>query len=361
MRSQTIIGRCGSTGLKPAVCLVLFETLIALFLPVFHLSTSVNAQEKAPLKLIATTPLPGFSGDFDHFAVDLRGNRLFLAAEDHKTVEVFDLRTGKSLHSITGFGQPHAILFLPDTNKLIVTDGDDFGRVALVDGKSYEILDTIKLPPGVDGAIFNPLTKDYYVESGGGTGAATHLLNIIDAKNFKHVGDITLPGNHSEAMAVDRAGKKLYVNLTGTNEVGVVDLATRQLISRWPVPNAKVENSMVLDEPNHRLFIATRQPPTFFVFDTDTGKVVTSLPCAPFNDDMWFDRPRKRIYATGSETTTVIQQRDADHYEHVAEVPTGYRAKTSILVPELNRLYVAVSGKGKPDAKLALQIFQIQP
>ncbi len=304
MRSQTIIGRCGSTGLKPAVCLVLFETLIALFLPVFHLSTSVNAQEKAPLKLIATTPLPGFSGDFDHFAV---------------------------------------------------------GRVALVDGKSYEILDTIKLPPGVDGAIFNPLTKDYYVESGGGTGAATHLLNIIDAKNFKHVGDVTLPGNHSEAMAVDRAGKKLYVNLTGTNEVGVVDLATRQLISRWPVPNAKVENSMVLDEPNHRLFIATRQPPTFFVFDTDTGKVVTSLPCAPFNDDMWFDRPRKRIYATGSETTTVIQQGDADHYEHVAEVPTGYRAKTSILVPELNRLYVAVSGKGKPDAKLALQIFQIQP
>src|SRR5207245_4773477 len=260
---------------------------ICLFLSIVRTSSSVNDQEKPPLKLVATTPASGLSEHFDQFAVDLKGNRLFLAAEDHKTVEVFDLRTGKSLHSITGFGQPHAILCLPDTNKLIVTDGDDFGRVALVDGKSYEILDTIKLPPGVDGAIFNPLTKDYYVESGGGTGAATHLLNIIDAKNFKHVGDVTLPGNHSEAMAVDRAGKKLYVNLTGTHEVGVVDLATRQLISRWPVPNAKVENSMVLDELNHRLFIATRQPPTFFVFDTDTGKVVTSLPCDPFNDGMW--------------------------------------------------------------------------
>src|SRR5947209_177700 len=172
--------------LRSAICLLFLSTLMALFLPVSYLSVSVNAQGKAPLKLIATTPLPGFSGDFDHFAVDLKGNRLFLAAEDHKTVEVFDLRTGKSLHSITGFGQPHAILFLPDANRLIVTDGDDFGRVALVDGRSYEILDTIKLPPGVDGAIFDPLTKDYYVESGGGTGAATHLLNIIDAKNFKH-------------------------------------------------------------------------------------------------------------------------------------------------------------------------------
>jgi hypothetical protein len=41
-------------------------------------------------------------------------------------------------------------------------------------------------------------------------------------------------------------------------------------------------------------------------------------------------------------------------------VPTAYRAKSSIFVPELKRLYVADSGKGKPDAKLALQIFEVQ-
>jgi hypothetical protein len=29
-------------------------------------------------------------------------------------------------------------------------------------------------------------------------------------------------------------------------------------------------------------------------------------------------------------------------------------------VPQLNRLFVADSGKGKPDAKLALQIFEVQ-
>jgi hypothetical protein len=56
----------------------------------------------------------------------------------------------------------------------------------------------------------------------------------------------------------------------------------------------------------------------------------------------------------------VFVQRDADHYEHIAEVPTAYRAKSSIFVPELKRLYVADSGKGKSDAKLALQIFEVQ-
>ena len=320
-----------------------------------------GAQEKLPLKLIRTTPLPGFTGDFDHFAVDLKGKRLFLAAEDHKTVEVFDL-DGKRLTSITGFGQPHAILYMPEVNKLIVTDGDGFGMVELISGDDYKILNTIKLPPGVDGAVFSRVNQYYYVESGGEeSGGKTHKINIIDSKAFKLVGDISLPGDHSEAMAITRDGKKMYVNLTGPKQVGTVDLDTHELVARWPITGAETPNSMALDEPNHRLFIATRTPPKFFVFDTDTGKIVTTVPCSAFNDDMWFDAARKRIYLSGSETTTVLAQKDADHYEFVAEVPTGYRAKTSLYVPELNRFYAAVSGKGKPEAQLAVKVYDVQP
>jgi len=322
---------------------------------------STSAQMKQPLKLVATTPLPGFSGDFDHFALDLKGKRLFLTAEDHKTVDVFDLE-GKHLHSITGFGQPHAALFLPESNRLIVTDGDDdFGRVELVSGEDYKILSTINLPNGVDSAVFDHTSQYYYVASGGEESAKTHVVSIIDTKTFKQVGEIALPGNESEAMAVDKEGKKMYISLRATNEVGVVNLQTRKVIARWPIPGASTANSLVLDEANHRVFIATRKPPKFFVFSTDTGKVVTSVPCAPLHDDMWFDAARKRIYVTGSETTTVFEQKDADHYSHLADVPTGFRAKTSILVPELNRMYIAVSGKGKADAKLALQVYELQP
>ena len=335
-----------------------FAVLIAL-----GITGRVGAQEKMPMKLVATTPLPGFTGDFDHFAVDLKGKRLFLTAEDHKTVEVLDL-DGKRIKSIEGFGQPHAILFMPDVNKFIVTDGDDFGMVELVSGEDYKILDKIKLPLGVDGAVFNPVSKYYYVESGAEEkGAQTHKLNIIDSKAFKLVGDITLPGTHSEAMAITRDGKKMYVNLSTPKEVGVVDLATRELTARWPITGAETPNSMALDEPNHRLFIATRTPPKMFVFNTDTGKIVTSVPISSFNDDMWFDVARKRIYLSGSETTTVLAQKDADHYEFVADVKTGFRAKTSLYVPQLNRFYAAVSGKGKPDAEqhLAVEVFDVQP
>ena len=49
------------------------------------------------------------------------------------------------------------------------------------------------------------------------------------------------------------------------------------------------------------------------------------------NDDMWFDVPRKRIYVTGTETLSILEQHDADHYTRITDIPTGYRAKTSLL------------------------------
>jgi DNA-binding beta-propeller fold protein YncE len=329
---------------------------------VLALGGRINAQENgnAPLKLLHTTPLPGFHGDLDHSLVDLKGGRLFVTAEVHKTVEVFDLKTGDRLHSITGFVTPHALAFRPEKNRLFVADGGSPGTVKLVDGQTYQIIDTITLPPGVDSAEYNAVTKEFYVESRGPDPKAdTHTVSIIDTDNFKHTGDIVLPGKRSEAMVFDRAGKTMYINLT--NEVGVVDLPSRRLTATWPVPNAHVQNSMALDEPNHRLFIATRNPPTLFVYDTEAGKVVASYPCVGVNDDMTFDAKRKRIYITGDGATSVFEQRDADHYEHLTDIPTGYRAKTSLYVPELSRLYINVSGGDKADAPVAMQIYQVEP
>lgn len=322
--------------------------------------SKASAQEKFPLKLVATTPMPGFTGDFDHFGLDLKGNRLFLAAEDQKTVEVFNLQTGERVHSIKGFGHPLTMAYLPESDRLIVTNGDT-DDVALVDCTEYKIINTLKLDKGVDHGVYNPQNKYFYVENGGGEEGKTHVLSIIDTKSLKQVGEIAaLPGNSNEGMVIDREGKKLYVNLTGTDEVGVIDLHTRQIIAKWPLPNVHVAHAIALDEPNHRLFTASRKPAQFVVFNTETGKVVTTLPCVGVNSDMSFDVARKQIYVTGSDTASVFLQRDADHYEHIAEVPTAFRAKSSIFVPELKRLYVADSGKGKPDAKLALQIFEVQ-
>ena len=103
---------------------------------------SVAADE--PLRLLGRTYVPNFEGDFDHFGVDVKGNRLFLAGEDKGTLEVFDLKTGRHVKTVKGLDTPHAIHYLSGKDRIIVTDSGD-GMSKVLDGKTYAIVDTIKL------------------------------------------------------------------------------------------------------------------------------------------------------------------------------------------------------------------------
>ncbi|MGH9643687.1 MAG: YncE family protein [Terriglobales bacterium] len=336
---------------------------------VLTLASVLTSQTVPPLKLIATVSLPELVGDLEFFAVDVSGNRLFLCAEDGKTVEVFNLGTGQRIHTISGFDKPHSIVYLPDSNELVVSDGGaSFGWVDRVSATTYKIIDRLRLPNEVDEAMFDPVTKYFYVESGAEqTGGAGHLINIVDTATFKRIGEIAIRGKESSAMAVDHVTQRLYVNNSLSGEISVVDLHTLRVVDTWPLPGTHHLNCLAFDSVNHRLFSASRDPGKFWVINTDTGKIVSTLSCAESNDNLIYDRQRMRIYITGNDFATVIQQHGPDDYQKIADVPTGYRAKTSLLVPELNRLYIALSGKGpggqllKPGAQLAVKIYEVQP
>jgi hypothetical protein len=109
---------------------------------------------------------------------------------------------------------------------------------------------------------------------------------------------------------------------------------------------------MALDEANHRLFVSTRNPAKLTILNSDSGKVVASLPAVGMVDEMAYDAKQKRIYLAGDRFVDVFQQKDADHYVSLAKVPSGFRAKTAILIPELNRYYVAVPHHENKDAEV---------
>jgi len=67
--------------------------------------------------------------------------------------------------------------------------------------------------------------------------------------------------------------------------------------------------AMSFDEADHRLFVTTRNPGKLIVLNTDSGKVVTSLPCVGDNDDMAYDSASKRIYVSGSGFVDVITRK----------------------------------------------------
>jgi len=96
-----------------------------LFTLTFCLSLAVAGREKAPLKLAATIPLPGLKdGDFDHFAPDLDGKRLFLTAEENDKLEILDAHANQHIRTIEDVKAPHSALFRPDLKKLFLVEGD---------------------------------------------------------------------------------------------------------------------------------------------------------------------------------------------------------------------------------------------
>src|SRR6266581_6950395 len=94
----------------------------SLFLVLSIVLCGVNASGAGTtaLKLVQIIPLAGVKGRFDHFAVDVKAQRLFVAALGNNTVEVIDLVAGKRAHSVTGLQKPQGVLFLPELNRLCV-------------------------------------------------------------------------------------------------------------------------------------------------------------------------------------------------------------------------------------------------
>lgn len=300
------------------------------------------------LVLEGRTELPGYSGDFDHFAVDLAGGRLFLAAEDHGTLEVFDLHSGKHLRSVGGFETPHSIFPVAQTHKLLITDGSD--SVKLLDDRTLAAIGTISLHPGADSVGFDSSSGHLYVVTGGkDVKLKESWLEEIDPVSTRKISEIHLEADHVEAMAVEQHGPHIYLNVTDRNYVAVIDKGTRRIVARWPIHEAAQNALAQLDEAAHRLFIVARQPGRFIVLDADSGASVASFPAPRRVDAEIFDAANRRVYAPGGEGYIgVYAEHDARNFAELAPVPSSVGAKTAILVPELHRLYVAVSpGEGK--------------
>jgi DNA-binding beta-propeller fold protein YncE len=313
-----------------------------------------HAAAAETLRLLGRTELASYDGDFDHFAADVKGNRLFLAGEEGGTLEVFNLRTGAHIKTVSGMETPHAIHYEPGKNRLIVSNSGN-GLSKVLDGKSYAVLGTIKLTPGADVMSYDASSRRLWFVTGGKNASnkmPTTVVSQVDADSGKPIGDVTFDTDFTEGIVAEQTGSRVYINVAGKSEIAVLDKKTRQLLATWPVKEGQNNSQIDLDEKNKRLFVITRKPFKLVVIDTGTGRSVASFDAPARTNGMMFDKANRRIYAAGDDYVGVFQQIDADHYEELARVPSEKGAKTALLVPELRRLYVAVGGSDKNKAGL---------
>jgi YVTN family beta-propeller protein len=308
-----------------------------------------SAQEKPPLRLVQTIPMPNVEGRIDHLAIDLAHKRLYVAALVNNTLEVVDLGAGKVVQTVSGLKEPQGVVFVSETGTLYVTTGGD-GKCFAFSGNPLAKSAEVEAGEDADNIRYDPVAKKLYV--GYGSGA----LRSIDAPALKAAGDVKLEA-HPESFQLERSSPRIYVNVPNARQIAVIDRVKQAVLARWPVGNAQANFPMALIEANHRLLVATRKPAKLLAFDTASGKVVAEMDCAGDADDLFYDAARKLIYvACGEGVIDVFAERDADHYPEVCRILAAAGARTALWVPELNQLFLAVPKRQGQES--AIRVYQ---
>ena len=309
------------------------------------------SQATPPLKLSQTIPLPGVEGRIDHMSVDVKGQRLFVAALGNNTVEVVDLAQGKRSRSITGLKEPQGIVYIPALDQVVVANGAD-GTVRTLDARSFTTISSLDLGDDADNVRYDSTLGRLVVGYGDGA------LGIIDLKTHKVISSIKLSG-HPESFQLEKSRPRIYVNVPNANHIAVVDTAKQALITTWPVGQFRANFPMALDEVHHRLFAGARNPARLLVVDTESGKQITALNISGDTDDVFFDQENRRVYVSAGEGYShIFRQLDADRYQPISKVVTASGARTSLFVPELRKVFVAVPHRGTQEC--AIRVYDVQ-
>lgn len=301
------------------------------------------AAEPDAMRLVQTISLPDVKGGFDLMAVDLKGNRLFLNAEDNNTTEVIDLVAGRRVRSLSGMHEPKWPVYRPELRKLYVANGD--GEIQVFNSDTLKPSDSIRFPEKANNLRYDESSKRLYV----GVGKTFGEIGIIDAKTDAIVGKIPLK---SFPKQFEIEGNRAFVNMPESGEVAVLDLKKNAVIANWPVPGGKGNVPMALDKKDHILFIA-REAGELVVFDTKSGAVISQMPISADADGIAIDARRKRAYiSTGSGSLDVIDISHPSHPTLFGRIPTPPGAATSLFVPALDRLFLAVPQRDGQKAEL---------
>ncbi len=301
------------------------------------LSSSSSGVTSTPLlALSGKMSLGATQGRIDHMAIDLKRGLLFVGALGNNSVGVVDIRSGQLIRAITGLDSPQGVIFAPDSGKLYVSNAGD-GTLSVFDSRTFALLEKISFPGGdADNLRLDTVNKLLYVGYGSGG------IAKVDTTSDKITHEFPVPG-HPESFQIQVHGQLIYVNVPTANIVEAINSSTgRSLFNYTLSPNS--ENfPMALDEANGRLFIGTRSPSELVVLDTSTWKAVASVSIPGDPDDIYYDAARGLVYVScGQGSLEVIQQVDANDYSLAQTIPTGPGARTSLFVPELGSIYVAV-------------------
>jgi DNA-binding beta-propeller fold protein YncE len=312
-----------------------------------------RAQAQAPqmpLQLEWKIPLGEVRGRIDHMAVDLARRRLFVAELENDSVGVVDLDMRKVIHVITDAKSPQGLGYLPSADMLYVANGGD-GVLRVFEGEGYRAVKRMQLGDDADNVRIDAVARQILVAYGDGA------LAVINATSWNRSPDIAL-ASHPESFQLDRSNNRIFVNEPKMQAITVVDRAAGKSIAAWKTQNSS-NFAMALNEESNHVLAVYRTPAKLVGFAAATGAVAASQDTCGDADDMFVDAKRRKVYVSCGEGFVDVFDAQAGRYERVSHIATMSGARTSLFVPEMDRLFVAARATLQEPA--AIWVFRSVP
>jgi YVTN family beta-propeller protein len=286
----------------------------------------------APLVLDAVIPLPDVAGRIDHLALDRARNHLFVAELGNNSVDVVDIESRKVIFRIRGLQEPQGIAYVTGSDLIVVACGGD-GTVRFYSGADFSPRGSVDLGDDADNVRVDP--RNGHVVIGYGDGG----LAVVEPQSRSKIADIALPG-HPEGFQLVPTLDRAFVNIPDAREIAVVDLAAAKAIGHWKPAGLYANFPMAIAEPTS-VIIVFRSPSVLAQFDATSGRLLQRIQTCGDADDVFVDGRRKRLYVScGQGVVDVFQAEEAGH-RRIGRVASSFGARTSLFVPELDRLFVA--------------------
>ena len=281
-------------------------------------------------KFIKEIPIGG-EGGWDILTVDSGARRLYLSHASK--VVVVDLEKNSVAGEIADTPGVHGFVVAPEQQRGFSTNGKE-AKVSVVDLKTLSTISKVETGENPDALVYEPNRGEVYVFNHTGKSAT-----VIDAKTAKVVSTISLGGS-PEFGAADSKGGRVYCNLEDKNEVAVIDTAKREVTARWPLAPGEEPTGIALDATHHRLFVVCHNK-MMAMFDTQTGKVVATVPIGAGVDGCAFDDATQLAFAScGDGTTTIAREETPQKLTVVQTLKTEPRARTIALDPKTHWIYL---------------------
>jgi DNA-binding beta-propeller fold protein YncE len=305
--------------------------------------SATSAQTASPpLVLEAKISLGPVSGRIDHLGIDVKRRRLLVAELGNNSLGVVDLAAGNVLRRISSLREPQGVAYVPSSDSVLVAN-TGAGSVRVLRGEDLTSIGRIELGDDADNVRVDAARNRVLV--GYGKGA----LAVIDPASLSKTADIRLKA-HPEGFQIDETGTQVFVDVPDAREIVVVDLATGSTAS-LPTQSAGSNFPMAIDADSHQVLVVFRSPPTLMALSSQGGYVAAKVETCGDADDVFVDRKRRRVYVSCGEGAVDVLEPGEAGYRRLARVPTVSGARTSLFVPELDRLFVAVrAGSNEPAA-----------